>query len=52
MTYEVEIFRLDKRHPGGMKSVEIKRYIDRSLAEVESLNPRRPYFIVMIKEIK
>lgn len=50
--YEVEIFRIDSRYPDGLKSVEIKRYVGRSLAEVESLNPRRPRYIVSIKEIK
>lgn len=50
--FDVEIFRLDKRFPGGMVSVEIKRYTGRTLSEVEALEPRRPRFIVKITEVK
>jgi hypothetical protein len=46
--YEVEIFRIDSRYPDGLKSVEIKRYSGLTLSEVESLNPRRPRYIVQI----
>ncbi len=46
--YEVEIFRIDSRYPDGLKSVEIKRYCGLTLSEVESLNPRRPRYIVQI----
>ena len=50
MDYTVEIYRLDKRHKGGMVLDRKVEYPNTDLATVEALNPRGPRYVVMIHE--